>query len=50
MKLLDKKDLYLVNGGDKEDYDFGYKIGSAAKKAWNWTADKVKGAIDYFRG
>lgn len=50
MKLLDKKDLYLVNGGDKDDYDFGYKIGSAAKKAWNLTLDKVKGAVDYFRG
>lgn len=33
MKLLDKKDLNMINGGDKEDYDFGYKIGSAAKKS-----------------
>ncbi|EEB35863.1 hypothetical protein ANHYDRO_01299 [Anaerococcus hydrogenalis DSM 7454] len=50
MKLLEKKDLYLINGGDKDDYDFGYKIGYAAKKAWNWTSAKVKGEIDYFRG
>lgn len=50
MKLLEKKIFIWLMGGDKEDYDFGYKIGYAAKKAWNWTSDKVKGAIDYFRG
>lgn len=28
---LPEERLYQVNGGDKEDYDFGYKIGRAAK-------------------
>ncbi len=37
MRKLSAEALYDINGGDKEDYDFGYKIGKAAR----WVYDKV---------
>ena len=27
--------LYEINGGDQDDYDFGYKVTRAAHQAWN---------------
>ena len=31
MRELSTEALFNINGGDKEDYDLGYKIGHAAR-------------------
>ena len=39
LRKLSTEALYNINGGDKSDYDFGYKVGKAAR----WVYDKVTG-------
>ncbi|SET24615.1 hypothetical protein [[Clostridium] polysaccharolyticum] len=33
--ILSEESLYIVNGGDKADFDFGYKCGRAARTVCN---------------
>ena len=40
MRELSTEALFNINGGDKEDYDLGYKIGHTAR----WFYDKATGA------
>lgn len=39
MVKLSEERLYQINGGGQEDYDFGYKIGHAAKQVCNAVQD-----------
>ncbi len=39
MRKLSTESLFNINGGDQEDYDFGYKIGQAAR----WVYDQATG-------
>ena len=48
MKTLNLKNLYLVNGGDKEDYDCGYKIGRAAKSVYNFAGKVYRKVKSWF--
>jgi len=48
MTTLSVERLYAINGGDKEDYDFGYKIGQAAKSVYNAVKDAFKKVTSWF--
>lgn len=48
MKKLSTEALYAVNGGDQEDYDFGYKIGQAAKQVCNAIVDAWNYVVGLF--
>jgi len=48
-KLAELKinELYDINGGDIEDYNCGYRIGKAAKDAWNWAKSTASNAWNW---
>lgn len=48
MTILSTERLYSINGGGKEDYDFGYTIGRTAKKVYNAVRDAFKKIKSWF--
>lgn len=45
MNALSLEMLYSINGGDPQDYSFGYKIGQAAKTVCNAVSSAWDSAV-----
>ena len=49
LQSLSQEELYFTVGGYEDDYNFGYKIGAAAKEVYNAVCDVCDDVVDWFK-